>query len=426
MNTSSLAPARPARSLKPHFLDAAARRAVHARLARLREGRITLVDGDERLRFGRTTRTCPLAVEVQVRDSRFYSELAFGGSVGAGEAYMHGYWRASDLTALVRILLGNRDVLDGMEGGAARLAAPMRKALHWVNRNTRAGSRRNIAAHYDLGNDFFRQFLDPTMMYSSAVFERPDMTLEEAQLARLARICRRLDLKPRDHLLEIGTGWGGMAIYAASRHGCRVTTTTISREQYELARERVADAGLEGRVTVLLEDYRDLTGTYDKLVSIEMIEAVGHEFYDTYFAKCSELLTADGLMLLQAITIADQRFEQAKRSVDFIQRYIFPGSCIPSVAALTASVARAGNLRLVGLDDIGPHYATTLRHWRENFLGNLDAVRALGYPESFIRMWEFYLCYCEGGFEERAISDVHMLLTKPQNRRPLPLDQPAG
>ncbi|MDH5534762.1 MAG: cyclopropane-fatty-acyl-phospholipid synthase family protein [Betaproteobacteria bacterium] len=416
MNMTSLAPARPARSLKPHFLDTAARRAVHARLARLRKGAITLVEGDKCLHFGRTTRTCRLAVEVQVRDPRFYSELAFGGSVGAGEAYMQGYWHASDLAALVRILLRDRNVLDGMEGGAARLAAPMRKALHWLNRNTRVGSRRNIAAHYDLGNDFFRLFLDPTMMYSSAIFERLDMTLEEAQLARLARICRQLRLTPLDHLLEIGTGWGGMAIYAASHHGCRVTTTTISREQYELARERVAAAGLSDRVTVLLEDYRDLTGTYDKLVSIEMIEAVGYQFYDAYFSKCSGLLAPDGIMLLQAITIADQRFEQAKRSVDFIQRYIFPGSCIPSVAALTGSIARASDLQLVALDDIGPHYATTLRRWRENFVANLDAVRALGFPQQFIRMWEFYLCYCEGGFEERAISDVHMLLAKPANR----------
>jgi len=255
------------------------------------------------------------------------------------------------------------------------------------------------------------------MMYSSAVFERPDMTLEEAQIARLDRICHRLDLRPSDHLLEIGTGWGGMAIHAAKHYGCRVTTTTISRRQFELARERIRAAGFEDRITLLLKDYRDLEGQYDKLVSIEMIEAVGHQYYDTYFAKCGALLKPDGLMLLQAITIADQRYEQARKSVDFIQRHIFPGSCIPSVTAMTNAITRASDMRLVSLEDIGPHYATTLRIWRENLFRNLEQVRALGYPESFIRMWEFYLCYCEGGFAERAIGDVHMLLAKPDNRR---------
>jgi cyclopropane-fatty-acyl-phospholipid synthase len=421
MNTTTLPRARPGGTPKPHFLDAFARRAVRARLSQLNAGALTLVEGGERQRYGRSSAECPLEVEVQVLDPRFYSELAFGGSIGAGEAYMQGLWRTSDLTALVRLLLRNRDVLDGMEGGAARLTGPLQKALHWWNRNTRAGSRRNIAAHYDLGNEFFRLFLDPTMMYSSAVFERPDMTLSEAQHARLERICRKLALGPSDHLLEIGTGWGGMAIHAAGRYGCRVTTTTVSRQQFELARERVAEAGLEDRITVLLEDYRDLTGTYDKLVSIEMIEAVGHEYYDTYFGKCAALLASDGLMLLQAITIADQRYEQARRSVDFIQRHIFPGSCIPSVAAMTGSIARATDLRVIALDDIGPHYATTLKCWRENFLRELDAVRRLGYPEEFIRMWEFYLCYCEGGFEERAISDVHLLLAKPGARIATPV-----
>jgi len=342
---------------------------------------------------------------------------AFGGSIGAGEAYMQGYWTTNDLTDLVRLLVLNREVLDGMETGLARLTVPAQKVLHWLNRNTQEGSRRNIAAHYDLGNDFFKLFLDETMMYSSAIFERPNMSLHEAQVARLAHICRKLDLKPTDHLLEIGTGWGGLALHAAKHFGCRITTTTISREQHALAVERIQATGLSDRITVLLSDYRDLTGQYDKLVSIEMIEAVGHQFFDTYFSKCGALLKPDGMMLLQAITIADQRYEQAKRSVDFIQRYIFPGSCIPSVAAMTDSIARASDLRLFHLEDIGPHYATTLRKWRENFFANIAAVRALGYPESFIRMWEFYLCYCEGGFTERVIGDVHMLLVKPENRR---------
>jgi len=418
MNTQTLPDVAPRLTPKPQLLDGIAERAVRARLAGLRDGEITLVADGRRHCYGRPSERCPLAVTLRVHEARFWSELAFGGSIGAGEAYMLGLWSTDDLTGLVRILLQNREVLDGMETGLARLTAPLQKALHWLNRNTRTGSRRNIAAHYDLGNDFFRLFLDPTLMYSCAIFERPEMTLEQAQLARLERICRKLELRPDDHLLEIGTGWGAMAIHAAGRHGCRVTTTTISRQQYELARERVAAAGIKDRVTVLLEDYRDLTGQYDKLVSIEMIEAVGHQFYDTYFRQCGRLLKDDGLMLLQAITITDQRYEAARRSVDFIQRHIFPGSTIPSVTAMLESVTHASDLKLAHLEDIGPHYATTLRAWRDNFFANFAAVRALGYPEEFIRMWEFYLSYCEGGFAERALGDVHMLLAKPANRRP--------
>jgi cyclopropane-fatty-acyl-phospholipid synthase len=417
MNSTTFNRIEPATTPKPHFLDGLAARAVHQRLAGLAHGQITLVDGASHRRYGQRTALCPLSVTLHVHDPRFYSDIAFGGSIGAGEAYMQDYWSVNDLTALVRILLQNRDVLDGMETGLARLTVPLQKALHWLNRNTRDGSRRNIAAHYDLGNEFFALFLDSTMMYSSAIFTRPTMSLEAAQPARLDHICRKLDLTSRDHLLEIGTGWGGMAIYAAQHYGCRVTTTTISQEQFKLASERVRAAGLEDRVTVLLKDYRDLEGSYDKLVSIEMIEAVGHDFYDTYFGTCSALLKPDGLMLLQAITIADQRYDAARKSVDFIQRYIFPGSCIPSVTAMNDSITRASDLKLAHLEDIGPHYATTLRLWRENFFRNIEAVRALGYPESFIRMWEFYLCYCEGGFEERALGDVHMLLAKPNNRR---------
>lgn len=425
MNSTTLNRIEPATTPKPHFLDGLAARAVHQRLAGLAHGQVTLVDGASHQRYGQRTALCPLSVTLHVHDPRFYSDIAFGGSIGAGEAYMQGYWSVNDLTALVRILLQNREVLDGMETGLARLTVPLQKALHWLNRNTRDGSRRNIAAHYDLGNEFFALFLDPTMMYSSAIFAQPNMTLEAAQLARLDHICRKLDLKASDHLLEIGTGWGGMAIYAAQHYGCRVTTTTISQEQYKLASARVREAGLEDRITVLLKDYRDLDGHYDKLVSIEMIEAVGHDFYDDYFGKCGALLKADGLMLLQAITIADQRYDAARKSVDFIQRYIFPGSCIPSVTAMNDSITRACDLKLAHLEDIGPHYATTLRTWRENFFRNIEAVRALGYPEDFIRMWEFYLCYCEGGFAERALGDVHMLLAKPGNRR-APIVQELG
>ena len=401
---------------KSRFLDGVAERAVRSRLAALAHGALTLADASGVETYGNRTSRCPLSATVHVHDPRFYSEIAFGGSIGAGEAYMQGYWSTGDLTALMRILLQNRHVLDGMETGWARLVTPLQKALHWAARNTRSGSRRNIQAHYDLGNDFFQLFLDPTLMYSSAVFERADMTLEEASTAKLDRICRKLDLKPTDRVMEIGTGWGGFAMHAARHYGCHVTTTTISPAQHALAKSRIAAAGLSDRIELLLTDYRDLTGQYDKLVSIEMIEAVGHQFYDTYFRKCSELLKPEGAMLLQAITIADQRYESAKRSVDFIQRYIFPGSCIPSVTAISQAVARVTDMRLYHLEDIGPHYAITLQRWRETCEAKVDQMRALGYPETFIRMWMFYMCYCEGGFIERVIGDVQMLLVKPQAR----------
>lgn len=394
-----------------------ARRLVLAKLQKLQQGCIIVTDGDDRQTFGRLSPDCQLSATVSVHDPRFYSAVARAGDIGAGKAYIDGFWSCDDLTALVRILLRNRAVLDDMASGLARLTVPLRKVYHALHRNTVRGSRRNIAAHYDVGNDFFALFLDETMTYSCGIFAHPESTLQEASLAKLERICRKLQLSPADHVVEIGTGWGSFAIHAAQRYGCRVTTTTISQRQYELARQRVAAAGVADRVTVLCDDYRALTGRYDKLVSIEMIEAVGHAYYDTYFRCCSNLLKPDGMMLLQAITIADQRYEQAKRSVDFIQRYIFPGSCIPSITAICNSLTRATDLRLFHLEDLTPHYATTLRHWRERLRAHADAVRALGYPDSFIRMWEFYLCYCEGGFHERAIGDVQMLLTKPQCRR---------
>ena len=411
----------PASTPKPHFLDSLAKRAVFKRLAQLHTGELTLIDGDEIHRFGRMTDDFAIGVSVRIHDQRFYSDMAFGGSIGAGEAYMQGHWSTEQLTDLVRLFVRNLDVLDDIESGFAVVTAPLQKALHWLNRNTRDGSRKNIAAHYDLGNDFFKLFLDETMMYSSAIFKDDSMSLHEAQLHRLEAICRKLDLKSTDHVVEIGTGWGGFAVYAALHYGCRVTTTTISKEQFALALERVFAAGLQDQVTVKLSDYRDLASTsesqYDKLVSIEMIEAVGHQFYETFFEKCSSLLKPDGLMLLQAITIADQRYEQATKSVDFIQRYIFPGSCIPSVTAMLNSATNVTDLRLIDLQDIGPHYATTLRKWRENFFRNVDRIKALGYDDAFIRMWEYYFCYCEGGFAERAIGDVHMVLAKPQSRR---------
>jgi cyclopropane-fatty-acyl-phospholipid synthase len=293
-----------------------------------------------------------------------------------------------------------------------------------LNRNSKRGSRRNILAHYDLGNALFERLLDPTMMYSAAQFEHPGQPLEQAQLNKLERICQKLELHPGDHLLEIGCGWGSLAIHAATRHGCRVTTTTLSEAQYAHTLQRVQALGLEARVTVLREDYRDLEGTFDKLVSIEMIEAVGHRYLPVYFRQCAALLKPDGLMLLQAITIRDQRYAQARRSVDFIQRYIFPGGALPSLSVMLDTASRHTPLNLVHLEDFGLDYARTLEHWRDNLRHARAQLTTLGYDDTFQRLWEFYLCYCQGGFEERAIGVAQLLWAAPQARR-APMSGPA-
>lgn len=359
-----------------------------------------------------------LSARIEVLDMSFYRQVALGGSIGAAESYMDQYWQANDLCRVIQIFVRNRDLLNSMESGLAILANQLLKVWHFSNRNSQQGSRRNIAAHYDLGNELFALFLDQHSMYSSATFYHPDLSLEDASTAKLERICQKLYLQPDDHILEIGTGWGGFAIYAAKNYGCHITTTTISKEQYQAAQQRVIDAGVADRVTILMEDYRDLQGRYDKLVSIEMIEAVGHHYLDTYLKQCAALLKPNGLALIQAITIEDSYYYQALKSVDFIKRYIFPGSFIPCVSAIVASAARSTDLRLINLEDQGESYALTLNHWRKRFLAALDQVRAQGYNEEFIRMWEFYLCYCEGGFKEKSISNVQLLLAKPGNRRP--------
>ena len=396
-------------ALRPGLSARIARKAVHARLSRLTLGRLRLRDGGETCAFGDGD---GIESSITVLDPAFYADVALGGSVGAGESYVQGRWRSDDLVGAMRLMLQNGDALGGMERGLARLSAPLHRLAHALRRNTRAGSRRNISAHYDIGNDFYRLILDETMMYSCALFERHVMSLADAQAAKLDRLCRALDLRPSDHILEIGTGWGGFAIHAAGRYGCRVTTTTISAAQFELAKERVASAGLADRVTLLLEDYRDLRGRYDKLVSIEMIEAIGHRQYGQYFQQAAALLPRGGRMALQSITIADRHYERTRDEVDFIKRYIFPGACIPSVSALAAAMAGSSDLRIVSLEDIGPHYATTLAAWRRNFLRNLSQIRELGYSDEFIRLWEFYLCYCEAGFTERQLGDVQMVLAR--------------
>ena len=393
-----------------------ARKLLFDQLRKIRHGRLRLLDLGVDERFGGAGEGVP-DVTIRVRNPRFYWDVILAGTVGAGEAYINGYWHCDDLAGLVRLMVMNRHLMNAVDAGWSRVSAPLLKLMHWLNRNDKTGSRRNISAHYDLGNRFFELFLDETMAYSCGIFQRPEASLLEASTAKFDAALSKLALLPGQHLLEIGTGWGGLAIHAAQNYGCRVTTTTISREQYEFAKERVARAGLQSRITLLLEDYRDLRGEYDALVSIEMIEAVGHQYLDTYFGRCSALLKPSAAMLLQSITIRDQFYDQARRSVDFIKRFIFPGSFIPSVRVMTDSLERATDLKISHLEDIGPHYARTLKAWRERFLARQSEVRALGYPETFVRMWEYYLCYCEGGFEERQLGVVQMLLTKPQSRR---------
>jgi cyclopropane-fatty-acyl-phospholipid synthase len=395
-------------------LNRLARRIIFALLQKLSHGSLTLIEAGETFTFGEPAAGADQAASVTVRHPGMYRLVLFSGSRGLGEAYVAGWWQADDLTVFLRLLVRNLRRLERHSRSWTKLARPFYDLIKWPLRNTVLGSRKNIYAHYDLGNDFYALFLDETMTYSCGIFELEDSTLEEASRAKYDRICRKLALQPGDHILEIGSGWGGFALHAAGRYGCRVTTTTISPAQLALAQERVRAAGLEDRITLLLEDYRHLQGTYDKLVSIEMIEAVGFEYLDDFFRICSERLKEDGLMCLQAITIADQVFDRYRRSLDFIRSHVFPGSCLTSVAAMTASLARVTDLRLLHLEDITLHYVKTLRLWRENFWARLDQVRALGYPESFVRLWEFYLCYCEAGFAERYTSDVQMLLAKPR------------
>ncbi|MGN6118663.1 MAG: class I SAM-dependent methyltransferase [Rhodanobacter sp.] len=398
-------------------LDRFLRRQLLERMRGLRHGRLVLSDACGTAELGEPASAQPtLQIHLQVLDPGFYRAVARHGSVGAGESYMDGQWRCDNLVGLIQLLVRNRDLLDGMESGLARLGGMAMRLWHALRRNTRDGSRRNIAAHYDLGNDFFSLFLSADLMYSSAIWSDPADTLETASARKLERICRQLDLQPADRVIEIGTGWGGFALYAAQHYGCHVTTTTISREQHALASQRVAEAGMQGHVTVLLEDYRDLDGQYDKLVSIEMVEAIGAPYLDVYFGKLGSLLKPEGLALVQAITIEDHRYAQALRSVDFIKRHVFPGSFIPSISALLAAKTRASDLGLIRLEDFGSSYAQTLKAWRERFMSRLPQVRAQGFDERFVRLWEFYLAYCEGGFRERSIGVAHLLMAKPGHR----------
>jgi len=391
-------------------------RAIRSQLGRMTHGTLELRSGGEVEVFGEGGEGA-LSARVEVRDQRFFRRVALGGTLGAAESFLDGDWTTGELTSLIRILLRNGEAAGALESGAARYGALAARLWGTLRRNTRAGSKRNIAAHYDLGNEFFVKMLDPTLTYSCGVYPSATATLEEASRNKLDLLCRKLALSPADRLLEIGTGWGSLALHAAERFGAHVTSTTISREQLRGAAERVERAGLAERITLLERDYRDLEGSYDKLVSVEMIEAVGAEYYDAFFGKCASLLVPGGLFALQSISIVDQKYERHEREIDFIKRHVFPGSTIPSITALITSATRSSDLKLVGLDDYGSHYARTLADWRTN----LEPHRAWvveQYGERFWRLWQFYLAYCEAGFAEGYISVVQMLLERPKWRQP--------
>jgi len=406
--------------LRETLVDRLARRLFFMLMKDFKLGSLVLMENNERYQFGRPSKEVSLQATIQVHHPRFYTSTVLGGSIGSAQAYMTGLWSTSDLTDVIRLVILNQQLMEKMDKGWSRFSDLVHRVYHYFRRNTLKGSKENIVAHYDLGNDFYCLFLDETLTYSCGIFETENSTLTDASIAKFDRICRKLQLHPGDHVIEIGGGWGGFSIHAAKNYGCYVTTTTISDEQHALAKKRIAASGVSHRIRLLRTDYRHLGGRYDKLVSIEMIEAVGHEYLDTFFKICSRLLKSNGMMLLQAITIADQIFDGHKRSVDFIKRYIFPGSCIPSIHSIMSSIARKTDLKLFHLEDITPHYVRTLSEWRKRFFVHIDDVRNLGFSETFIRMWEYYLCYCEGGFAEKYIGDVQMLFTKPMcSREPL-------
>lgn len=397
----------------PSFIDRLAKQMVFRLLGAMQFGQIVVRNGEDQWTFGPDKN---LTAHITVRDSGFYRQVLFGGSIGAGEAYIDHLWDVDDLAVLSRIMVLNMDLLDRMERGMGWVLQIIRILSHTVNSNSRKGSKRNILAHYDLGNEMYRAFLDPTMMYSSAIYPNGSSTLEEASHYKLEIICKKLDLQPTDRVIEIGSGWGGFAIHAARNYGCHITTTTISDAQYREAKSRIEAAGLADRITLLQSDYRDLHGSFDKLVSIEMVEAVGCKYLPIFFQKCSELLAENGTMLLQAITIRDNKYDQYARSVDFIQRHIFPGGHVPSVTKMVNLITRKTDMVVRNLEDFGLDYARTLRDWRWRFAKAFPSLREQGYDDRFRRLWEFYLCYCEGGFQERSISVVHLVATRPGNR----------
>ena len=396
-----------------NYINKLARNIVSHQLAKIHHGQLLITENKKVSVFGTRNR---IRADIKVLNPNFYAYILFGGSIGAAESYMRGDWRSKNLTDVIRLMAVNSAAMDSMEGSYKLLLQPLFKIIHYLNKNTVAGSKKNIVRHYDLSNDFFALFLDTSMMYSSAIYANTKMNLEEAAINKIKIICEKLKLKSTDRLVEIGSGWGGFAIYAAQNYGCHVTTTTISEQQFLYVKNKIKQLKLSKKITLVKKDYRQLTGKYNKLVSIEMIEAVGHHFYDTYFSKIASLLTDDGVALIQAITIRDQRYKAALKSVDFIQKYIFPGSTIPSVTSMQESLTRATDMTIFDIQDIGSDYARTLNAWKVKFVANKARIKELGFDAEFMRMWFFYFCYCEGGFKEKVISDIHLHLTKPLYR----------
>lgn len=390
-----------------------ARSLVFALLKNLEEGSLTVIESfigegaKQQTLFGNPGHTSLKAI-IEITNPAFYSRVLSGGSIAAAEAYIDGWWESPNLTLLTELMAVNMSTLDSIERRVSLLSKFAYRITHWFNRNTVENATKNIEAHYDLSNDLYETFLDPRMLYSSALYRNEEESLEQAQENKMDRLCQQLNLTENDHVIEIGTGWGAMAIYMAQRYGCRVTTTTISEQQYQYARQKIEKNGLQDRITLLKEDYRNLTGEYDKLVSIEMIEAVGKEYLKSYIKKCQSLLKPKGLMAIQAITIADQRYEHYSNNVDFIQKYIFPGGFLPSITAITQATTQYSDLVLRDLLDIGEDYAKTLSDWKVRFNDSESKVRSLGFDDRFIRMWNYYFCYCEGGFRAKSISTVHM------------------
>ncbi len=385
------------------------RSVLHQLLQHLEVGQITFVEQGKRVTFGKDEE---IKAEVIVNDPAFYTSILTAGSIGSGESYIEGWWDSPDVTAVIELFAANLSLLDRLEQKLAFLSFPFSAISRWWNKNTRRKARENIMAHYDLGNELYTRFLDPTMLYSSAIYPSEKASLHDASLNKMKVICDSLELTADDHLLEIGTGWGGLALYAAKHYGCQVTTTTISEQQYQYAKELFEQEGVADRINLLKEDYRDLTGEYSKLVSIEMIEAVGHQHFREYFEQCDRLLAPGGRMLIQSILIADERYESYRKGEDFIQRYIFPGGALPSKQVINEHINKFTSLSPVGYFAFGFDYARTLADWRENFNRNWETIKEHGYDEKFKRLWNFYFHYCEGGFWQDRIDVAHFVFKK--------------
>ncbi|WMS88235.1 cyclopropane-fatty-acyl-phospholipid synthase family protein [Pleionea litopenaei] len=386
-----------------------AKRMVFAFMQQLKVGQLTLRERGQEYRFGGSSE---IVAEIEVNDERFYSKLVSGGSIGAGEAYIEGWWTSTDVTSVIELFSANLAVIDRIEALVEWVKRPIRPLLSWLKRNTKSKAKANIEAHYDLGNELYSRFLDPTMLYSAAIYPSENASLHEASLNKLKVICESLDLCASDHLLEIGTGWGGLAVYAAEKYGCKVTTTTLSEEQFAYTEALVKEKGLGDKITLLKKDYRDLTGSYDKIVSIEMIEAVGHEYFQSYFQICDSLLKEKGKLLIQSILIDHARYDQYRRGEDFIQKYIFPGGALPSREIIESITQQHTRLKSTSFFSFGYDYARTLADWRARFNNEWSEIRQFGYDERFRRMWNFYFHYCEGGFWQDRIDVAHFVFRK--------------